>query len=69
MQTLSNRMEMVTAIQELPNLNILQLFQLLEVVRHLVTPMNRLYIGCPEKQQHSHPVELQPLIELQEQQP
>ena len=69
MQTLSNRMEMVMAIQESQLSAILQLFQLLEVVRRLVTPMNRLYIGCPEKQQHSHPVELQPLIELQEQQP
>ena len=69
MQTLSNRMETVTAIQELPNLNILQLSRLPEVVRHLVTPMNRLYIGYLEKLRHLHLVELQHLIELQEQQP
>ncbi|RGS50694.1 hypothetical protein DWX87_18955 [Bacteroides uniformis] len=69
MQTLSNRMEMVTAIQESQLSAILQLFRLPEVVRYLVTPMNRLYIGYLEKQQHLHPVELQRLIELLGQQP
>mgnify|MGYP000398898143 FL=1 len=69
MQTLSNRMEMVTAIQESQLSAILQLSRLPEVVRYLVTPMNRLYIGYLEKQQHLHPVELQRLIELLGQQP
>lgn len=69
MQTLSNRVGMVIAIQESQLSVILQLFQPLEVIRHLATPMNKRYIGYPEKQQHSHPAELQHLIELQEQQP
>ena len=47
---------------------ILQLFRLLEVIRHLVTPTNRLYIGYPEKQQHLHLVEPHHLTEPQEQQ-
>lgn len=69
MQTLSNRMEMVMAIQESNLSTILQLSRPPEVVRHLVTPMNKLYIGYPEKLRHLHLVELQHLIELQEQQP
>ena len=69
MQTLSNRMEMVMAIQESNLSTILQLSRPPEVVRHLVTPMNKLYIGYPEKLRHLHLAELQHLIELQEQQP
>ena len=61
-------MGMVIAIQESNLSTILQLSRPPEVIRRLVTPMNRLYIGYQEKLLHLHLAELQHLIELQEQQ-
>lgn len=48
MRILSNRMEMVMAIQESDLSAILRLSRPPEVVHYPVTPTNRLYIGYPE---------------------
>lgn len=69
MRILSNRMEMVMAIQESDLSAILRLSRPPEVVHYPVTPTNRLYIGYPGKRQHSHPAELRHSIKFLGQQP
>ena len=69
MRILSNRMEMVMAIQESDLSAILRLSRPPEVVHYPVTPTNRLYIGYPEKPRHSHPAELRHSIKFLGQQP